>query len=81
MLRVVNLSEYRNQDVAETLRELHELGARVHGLAFVALIDGAEPYAGMAGEYKRHPEKALQATFILERHLARTGPFADSAFG
>lgn len=81
MLRVVNLSEYRNQDVAEILSELRELGARVQGLAFVALIDGDQPHAGMAGEYKRHPEKALQATFILERHLARTGPFADSAFG
>lgn len=81
MLQVVKMSEYRNRDVGETLKELLELGARIDGLAFVVQIDGIHHQAGMAGEYKRHPEKALQAAFMLERHLARTGPFADSAFG
>lgn len=67
--------------MGETLRELLELSDRIDGFAFVVQIDGERHQAGMAGEYKRHPEKALQATFMLERHLARTGPFADSAIG
>lgn len=79
-MQVVKLSKYRNRDVVEDLRNLLELAekGRVEGLTYVIALDDGEHLAGMAGEYKRHPEKALQATFMLERHLARTGPFADA---
>lgn len=52
----------------------------VQGFAFLLEFGPKEHRAGMAGEYRRDPGKALQATFMLERHLARTGPFADSTF-
>lgn len=80
-MHVVKMSEFRNRDVLEELETLVELArkkGRVEGLTYVIALDDGQHLAGMAGEYKRHPEKALQATFMLERHLARTGPFADA---
>lgn len=59
------------------LQEMAQAGA-IKGLAFVIEMENGKHSAGMAGEYKRNPPKALQATFMLERHLARTGPFADT---
>jgi hypothetical protein len=50
----------------------------IRGLVYVANTAPGENRAGIVGEYERHPELALQATFKLERHLVRTGPFADS---
>lgn len=70
-MNVVNLSEHRNRDVAEVLRELLELAEnrQIHGLAFVVKVGPGDNRAGLAGEYRRHPEKALKAAVLLERHL------------
>lgn len=79
-MKVVPISKFRNRDVEERLSELLELAKAGHieGFTYVMAMDDGQRLAGMTGEYKRHPEKALQATFMLERHLARTGPFADA---
>lgn len=64
--------------MAATLSDLLEMAqaGAIKGLVFVVEMEGDKNNAGMAGEYKRNPAKALQATFMLERYLARTGPFA-----
>lgn len=79
-MRVVQLEKYRNQEVVKALRELLEAAEQgdIRGIVFVVNVKPGDSRAGMAGEYRRHPEKALQATFQLERHLATTGPFAES---
>lgn len=79
-MHVIQMSKFRNRDVEERLKELLALAqqGQIEGLAYVMHTAGDQHLAGMVGEYKRHPEKALQATFMLERHLARTGPFADA---
>lgn len=75
------MSKFRNRDVEERLSELLALAkqGQIEGLAYVMHTSDDQHLAGMTGEYGRQPEKALQATFMLERHLARTGPFADAA--
>ena len=80
-MELVKLDEYRNRDVIEAARRLLESAERgeIRGLVFVVKVAPGDNRAGVAGEYKRYPEKALQATFQLERLLARTEPFAGSA--
>lgn len=80
MVQIVQLDKYRSKDVVATLRDLLEAAEKgeIRGIAFVVKVAPGDNRAGLAGEYRRHPEKALQATFMLERHLAKSGPFADS---
>lgn len=77
-MHLVKLSEYRSREVVAAIKELLEAAeaGEVRGLAYVVNMGPGDDRAGLAGEYRRFPEKALQATFALERHLARTGPFA-----
>lgn len=62
-------------DLARELLELAEAG-KAHGLTFVVKLGPGDHLAGVAGDYKRHPAEALQATFMMERELADSGPFA-----
>lgn len=59
----------------EALRELLSAAEAgdIRGLVFVVKVKPGDNRAGIVGEYRRHPEKALQATFQLERRLAGTG--------
>ena len=79
-MQVVQLDKYRCLEVVEALKELLDAAERgeIRGVVFVVQVKPGDNRAGMAGEYRRHPEKALQATFLLERHLATTGPFAGT---
>lgn len=74
------MEKYRRQDVIEAARGLLEAAeaGTIDGIAFVVKLGPGEHRAGTAGVYRRHPEKALQATFALERHLCRSEPFAES---
>lgn len=81
-MQLINLDEYRQKEVVEALRALLEAAEAGHiqGLAYVIKGPRGEHRAGIVGIYRRQPEKALQATFALERHLCRTGPFAQSRY-
>jgi hypothetical protein len=72
-VKLVSLTEYKNRELVAVLRELLELaeGGAAHGLAFVVKLGRGDHRAGMAGDYKRRPEEALSATFLLERHLMK----------
>lgn len=79
-VKLIDLEQYRRKEVIETLKELlaaAEAG-NMEGLVYVAKVGPGDHRAGTAGTYRRFPEKALQATFALERHLAKSGPFAES---
>lgn len=41
----------------------------IRGLAYVIKVAPGDNRAGTAGVYRKHPEKALQAAFQLERLL------------
>lgn len=79
-MQLINLEQYRKKDVVEALKGLLQAAedGQIHGLAFVIKVGPGDHRAGTAGIYKRQPEKALQATFALEQHLCKTGPFAES---
>lgn len=75
------MQQYRQREVVDALKALlaaAEAGD-VQAIAYVVKVGPGDHRAGTAGVYRRHPEKALQATFALERHLTKTAPFADSA--
>jgi hypothetical protein len=79
-VKLINLEQYRAREVVDALKELlaaAEAG-QIQGLAYIVKAGPEDHRAGTAGVYRRHPEKALQATFALERHLCNTGPFASS---
>jgi hypothetical protein len=77
-LKVVNLAAYRGQQVAEVLEELLEAARKgeISGLAYIVKVGPGDNRAGLAGIYKYQPDKALRATFQLERLLA-----SDQGFG
>lgn len=80
-MQLVNLDEYRSRGVVNALKQL--LGAaergQIRGLAFVVKVAHGDNRAGLAGSYKRNPEAALRAAFMLERHLSGwDSEFADS---
>lgn len=50
----------------------------IEGLAWIVRMGPGDNRAGLAGVYKSQPDKALRATFQLERMLASDGPFATS---
>jgi hypothetical protein len=79
-MRLVNLDQYRSREVVAALEELLEAAKQgeIRGLAYIVKVAPDDNRAGVVGEYKRSPAKALQATFQLERLLANTGPFAGS---
>jgi hypothetical protein len=62
---------YRCREVVEALRELLREAeeGRIRGLAFVVKVAPGDNRADMVGEYRRHPEKAMKATFALEKLL------------
>ena len=71
-MHVVQIDRYKSLEVVAALRELLSAAERgdIKGIAFVVRVEPGDNRAGVAGEYRRHPEKALRATFQLERHLA-----------
>jgi hypothetical protein len=74
-MKLVNLSAHKNREVAAVLRELleHAENGELQGFAFVAKMGHRDHRAGLTGDYRRHPEEALSATFLLERHLMSGG--------
>lgn len=79
-MKLIDLEQYRRKEVVDALKVLlaaAEAG-QIQGLAYVAKVGPEDHRAGTVGVYHRHPEKALQATFALERHLCQTGPFIES---
>lgn len=77
---LIDLERHRAKDVVDALKALlaaAEAG-NVKGIAYIIEVSPDDHRAGTAGVYRRHPEKALQATFALERHLCDSGPFASS---
>jgi hypothetical protein len=78
-VKVINLEQHRRREVVDALEALLAAAkaGTVDGIAYV--VKAAEDHwVGTAGVYRRHPEKALQAVFQMERHLCNTGPFASS---
>jgi hypothetical protein len=71
MSKVVQLKEYQNRELVETLEDILELAraGRIKGHCFVVKLDDDDHRAGYTGDYKRTPAEALRATFLLERHL------------
>lgn len=72
-MQLVNLAEYRSSDVVKTLRELLDLAedGQIYGLVFVCKLGPNDHRAGRAGAYKRAPEQALPATYMLKDYLSR----------
>lgn len=79
-MQLINLEQYRKKEIVETLEALLKAAKAgdIQGLAYVVKVAPGDNRAGTAGIYRRFPEKALQATFELERHLCSAGPFANS---
>lgn len=75
-MKLIDLDRERRREVVATLEALLESAkhGKIVGLAYIAQMARDEHCAGTSGTYRRYPEKALQATFTLERHLARVGP-------
>lgn len=53
--------------LSELLREAE--AGRIRGLAWVVKVGPGDNRADMVGEYRKHPELALKATFKLEALL------------
>lgn len=70
-MRVVSLNKHKNRELVAVLEEMLELAraGNLHGLAFVTKFGHGDHRAGAVGDYRRFPEEALSATFLLERHL------------
>lgn len=70
-LTVIDMERFRQRDVVEAAKGLLEAAeaGTIQGLAFVIKVGIGDHRVGTAGIYKRSPEKALQATFALERAL------------
>ncbi len=80
-MEVVKLDEYRGKEVVAALEALLELAreGQIHGVVYVAKLNEGDNRAGMAGIYKRRPDLALQATFMMERRLMHgRPPYAES---
>lgn len=77
-LKVIDLAKYRSREIVEVLEELLEAAkaGEISGLAWIVKIGPGDNRAGLAGLYRVQPDKALRATFQLERMLAADGPFA-----
>ncbi len=75
-MRVVNLGEYRNRGVISALEELLALAraGQVQGFAFIVKFGPNDHRGGATGDYKRHPEQALGATFRMGRQLMDAPP-------
>lgn len=65
------MAAYRSREVVEVLKELlkEAEAGRIRGLAWVVKIGPGDNRADLVGEYRKYPEKALKATFALERLL------------
>jgi hypothetical protein len=70
-MQVVRIGQQRNKEVANALRALADLADRgaICGVVYVVKYGPHDHRAGDAGDYRRHPVEALQATFMMERHL------------
>lgn len=75
-MQLVNLGQYRKQEVVSAARKLLAMAesGELKALCFVAKLDHADHGAGLAGDYKRHPEQALPALLQLKELLSGTGP-------
>lgn len=70
-MNVVHLRQKRNREMVRLLEGLLE-DARagcIQGVAFVIKLGPDKHEAGIAGDYERHPEQAMQGVFAIERHL------------
>ena len=79
-MRVIDFEQHRRKEVVVALKALLEAAeaGQIQGLAYVVKVGPGDNRAGVAGVYRRYPEKALQATFTLERVLCDAGPFISS---
>lgn len=79
-MRVVRITQRQSKEVVAVLEELLELARAgdVHGVAFVVKRGPRDHWAGAAGDYRRFPEEALSATFLMERALMSGRPPYDS---
>jgi hypothetical protein len=79
-VHLIDLTKHKRKEVVDALRALLEAAEAGHleGLAYVAKVGPGDHRAGTVGVYRRHPEKALQATFALERYLCKTESFISS---
>lgn len=74
-MQLVELAAYKAREVKAVLSELMEMAERgdLQGLVFVCKLGVDDHRAGRAGDYKRHPEQALPAIYMLKDYLAQTG--------
>jgi len=79
-MSVTNLDEYRNKGVISALEELLALArtGEIQALVFVAKFGPHDHRAGTTGDYKRHPEQAMSAAFIMKLKLAGLNPTLDA---
>lgn len=70
MLKVVSMEKARRQEMIDAARDILKAAEAgdLEGMLFILQMR-REQRGGTAGSYRRHPEKALQAVFLLERHL------------
>lgn len=70
-MQVVSLVEYRNKGVISALEELLALAktGEIQAFVFVAKFGPLDHRAGTTGDYKRHPEQAITAAFLLKLKL------------
>lgn len=79
LLRLIDLEAARKQEVVSALKALLMAAEDGHVAGLVYVIDIAgTPRVGASGTYRRSPEKALQATLVMEKSLCSSGPFAES---
>ena len=70
-MNVVQLRQRRNREVIKLLEGLlnDARTGSIFGVAFVIKLGPDKHEAGMAGDYEKHPEQAMQGVFAIERHL------------
>ena len=75
-MRVVNLCEYRNKGVISALEVLLALAraGEIQGFAFIVKFGPHDHRGGATGDYKKHPDQALGATFRMGRQLMDAPP-------
>lgn len=70
-MNVVHLRQRRNREMVKLLEGLLEDAKTgcVQGVAFVIKLGPDKHEAGIAGDYEKYPEQAMQGVFAIERHL------------
>lgn len=70
-LKLIDLEKRRKEEVVAEIRCLLAAAeqGRISGLLYVYDGPSLGPRIGAAGEYRRNPKKALQATFMMEASI------------